>query len=210
MSHQCNGGMSGSARSLRQSLLFDELSDIAPLSNNICVSRSGPPGTAGPQGPQGPMGAPGPQGPQGVRGPTGLAGPAGPGVASNPSMFEGATGTVVAAGAAFPFATTAINGSNVNQIDPTTFLIRQDGVYAVHYFVQAAAGTGNAVVALYLNGAPVPQSSLTAPQGSTVALSNTYLLTLRAGDRLQLVNIGAAPITTTGAAASRLTIFRIA
>jgi hypothetical protein len=180
------------------------------------MGATGAMGTAGPQGAQGATGATGTTGPQGAQGATGATGPQGA-LASGYGYWY-TTGTAsVATGATFALPSTTTS-SGVTATSTTTFKVQTAGVYSISWQVSGDASGGNETISAFVmqNGTQIPGSgakSVTTGTAEWAEASNTFLVSLAAGDVLTLVNAGPAltpSANVPNAATASLGVVRIA
>jgi hypothetical protein len=192
----------------------------AGFNNNCCNIRyirgpQGPTGATGARGPIGPQGATGPIGPQGPAGPTGATGARGPIGPQGPVGATGATGATGPIGPQGPAGESAVADSlyatytggtiEANSIiplelsdstAPTTLSVVDNsvvlpdaGTYLIQYSANGSA-SGPFEVSLYLDGALVPNQSITITNVATNigSGSRSILLTTVSGGTLSLYN----------------------
>lgn len=152
---------------------------------------SGAQGTQGPQGIQGATGATGPQGPLGPVGPTGPQGPETPGYFGYFYDSTLQTNAGITTANAVTFDTTA-QADQVSVLDQTKVTVANAGTYAVGFTMQVDKTDGGADdISIWLakNGTNVVGScnQLTLSSAvTTLFVSGNYLLTLAAGDYLEI------------------------
>lgn len=143
----------------------------------------GPPGPVGPEGPQGPQGDPGPPGPPGAGGALGYYG-----------SFYDTTDQTAALNTPTPMllnTTPEANGVSIVAGSEITFA--NAGTYDLQFSAQVhhrgGGGSGEHLdIWFALNGTPLPDSAtrLTVPNGRFLVPAWDYLLTVGAGDFLQV------------------------
>jgi hypothetical protein len=142
---------------------------------------------------------PGPAGPPGVPGPKGDTGPPGTGIGlSAYGYFYSETLQNLAVGEALTYEITSITSGGITNVINTdsTINIANAGTY-LFLFNESAAVTD--LFALYRNGVRVSYSSSLAAFGQV-------MLSLSAGDTIQVRNDTGSPITVTAASLSVLRI----
>lgn len=202
---------------------FNQCGNANPCGQQcIRICPAGPTGATGPRGadgPMGPHGLPGPAGATGVTGPTGAQGPQGFQGATGPTGPTGATGAattstnmsavntggatiaVVLGGTAVPLPNNQVlNGFTANGAN-TSFTATAAGAYLISYSIKLTAAL-LVSARILLNGAPIPASVL-SPIAATADFSSTFIVSLAAGDTLQLQLFGllGAAVLQSGAGA---------
>ena len=184
------------------------------------VGPIGPTGAQGPTGPAGPIGltgATGPTGPIGLTGATGATGPTGPigptgptgpqGPAGEPAEISGAYASsvtqTVEANSIIPIAVTETTPTSGITFDNNQFTLPA-GTYIVSY--SANDPTSAMILSLYVNGATLPNETLTGPAGGSM-LSKTILLDVAEGTTVGLYNETDDAVAITNAG---LTVVQIA
>ena len=178
-----------------------------PAGSQGSVGPAGPQGPGGPAGPQGSAGVQGPAGPQGVQGSVGPQGPQGPVGPQGPQGPIGPTGPAGASGsnAYAYYYSTVVQSVGANQdvafdsfsgqlnvslgSGGTVVTVGVAGVYRIGFSISTAA-SALATIQLYQNGAVVAGTQ-TVLLSSTSQLSGEVLLTLAAGDTIELRVTGA-------------------
>ena len=169
------------------------------------VGPIGPTGAQGPTGPAGPIGLTGATGPTGPIGPTGPTGPQGP--AGEPAEISGAYASsvtqTVEANSIIPIAVTETTPTSGITFDNNQFTLPA-GTYIVSY--SANDPTSAMILSLYVNGATLPNETLTGPAGGSM-LSKTILLDVAEGTTVGLYNETDEAVAITNAG---LTVVQIA
>ena len=155
---------------------------------------TGATGPQGPIGPQGLTGATGPQGPVGPQGPTGATGPQGPAGLSD-AIYASIADTTVVAGGIIPIALDTATPDTSMSVVNNQIEITEDGVYLVSFSADGTVAGQDFLTSLYLNGAQVPNETLTQPDGA----SKTLLLSLTDGDALSIYNTSTAVVDLSSA-----------
>lgn len=173
---------------------------------------AGPIGPMGPTGNPGPMGLPGPAGPAGAPGVAGPAGPTGHSVTSTALEAYNDEKTAIAViheGTAVPFPTQTYNNGFTASANNSAFTVKDGGTYLVSYSIRITTALIMSS-AIYVNGASIDSTAI----NSSINLdqySNTSILTLSAGDSLELMLYGLlGTVVLESGAGTTLTIVRIA
>lgn len=174
------------------------------------AGSTGPAGATGATGPGGPAGAQGPAGATGTAGLTGLTGSQGPAGATGATGAAGpaltsaygyaafiATGTAQTVTGGNPFSFTTSKLLNFTIATANTLTAQTAGTYLAS-FGAVSNGTSGRTIALKINGTVLADSSinLSSVSGSPQFISGQIIITLGAGDTVQLVDNGLSTITT--------------
>jgi hypothetical protein len=182
----------------------------AGFNNNCCNIRyirgpQGPTGATGARGPIGPQGATGPIGPQGPQGPTGATGPIGPqGPAGESavadSLYATYTGGTIEANSIIPLELSDSTAPTTLSVVDNSVVLPDAGTYLIQYSANGSA-SGPFEVSLYLDGALVPNQSITITNVATNigSGSRSILLTTVSGGTLSLYNTSDSSATLVSA-----------
>ncbi len=177
--------------------------------DNVVVLRGpiGPQGPAGPTGatgPQGPIGLTGPQGPAGPAGATGAAGPQGP-AGTGDALYASTGAGTVADATIIPLALTSATPATTLSVNANAVSIPEAGSYLVTYYAGGAGTTGSNTVALYQDGAAIPNESIIISNDAVSgSASRTAVINTTAPATLSLYNTSGEELTLTGASLSVL------
>ena len=184
-----------------------------------CGCKEGPQGVPGLQGPQGIQGVPGAQGsigPQGVQGVQGLQGPAGKDCEPREdccqraylSIYSNVNQTVPSSMPTL-FNVTSLNSGDFNVANAPIngeIEILKHGIYVLTWGVDAILHAPFPfpvpawAFSIYLNGVQVPNSTsgscAISPDDICSYASSVNILEVKAGDKIQLVNICSVPVDT--------------
>ncbi|MEZ4521334.1 MAG: hypothetical protein R3A46_06800 [Thermomicrobiales bacterium] len=154
-------------------------------------------------GEAGPPGPPGPQGPPG---------PAGTLEAAIQTSYTGSSTIIPDTGTSIPFDTTnAAVGSNITHPTSTTFVVAESGVYKVEFILQGSVQGSTAQVRV--NGLPsgplFQLPTAVAAIGNEQQLIGENLLTLAAGDVIDIFAVGPAPPASTYTAGSTIILTQL-
>ena len=177
------------------------------------LGPQGNPGLQGPLGPQGLQGLPGtigPQGPQGIQGATGAQGPCCPITGSYTSVYSLFDQDIPPGGSPFLENVSATTASFDLTLAPTTgqITVLKSGVYLVNWGVDGLltppypAPVPAWSFGVFVNGSLDPSTvsgsfSIT-PDDICTHNSAVSIITLMAGDVIQLVNTSTMTVTATG------------
>ncbi len=161
------------------------------------VGPTGATGATGAVGPQGPIGLTGPIGPQGPTGATGATGPAGTGDA----VYGSTTVATVPDGTIIPLAATSATPDSSMTVANNAVNITEAGSYLITYYAGGNGTTGENTVALYQDGAVIPNESIIISNGAdTDSSSRTSLINVTTvPTALSLYNTSGEELTLTGA-----------
>ncbi len=161
------------------------------------VGPTGATGATGAVGPQGPIGLTGPIGPQGPTGATGATGPAG----SGDAVYGSTTVATVPDGTIIPLATTSTTPDSSMTVANNAVNITEAGSYLITYYAGGNGTTGENTVALYQDGAVIPNESIIISNGAEPdSSSRTSLINVTTvPTALSLYNTSGEELTLTGA-----------
>ncbi len=161
------------------------------------VGPTGATGATGAVGPQGPIGLTGPIGPQGPTGATGATGPAG----SGDAVYGSTTVATVPDSTIIPLATTSATPDSSMTVANNAVNITEAGSYLATYYAGGNGTTGENTVALYQDGAAIPNESIIISNGAEPdSSSRTSLINVTTvPTALSLYNTSGEELTLTGA-----------
>lgn len=142
----------------------------------------------------------GPQGPRGPQGPQGIPG-------TNDIVYAGVnTATPVATATIIPIGQINSTPNSTMTVSNNAVNLPSAGTYLISYSVNGAVPTGNLATSLYLNGAPIPNETITMTNTANALSSGskTVLITTTGPATLSLFNTSTDTATYNSAVLSVL------